>query len=35
MNETDDLSGAPIKRDLKILDVNQKGVLYTTHLAMH
>jgi NAD(P)-dependent dehydrogenase (short-subunit alcohol dehydrogenase family) len=24
-----------MKPDLKVLDVNQKGVLYATHLAMH
>jgi hypothetical protein len=35
MKETDDPSEAPIKPDLKVLDVNQKGVLYTIHLAMH
>jgi len=35
MKETDDPSEAPIKPDLKVLDVNQKEVLYTMHLAIH
>lgn len=32
---TDDPSQAPIKPDLSVLDVNQTGLLYTAHLAMH
>jgi hypothetical protein len=31
----DDPSGAPIKPDLKIFDVNGEGVLYSMHLTMH
>jgi hypothetical protein len=31
----DDPSGSPIKPDLKIFAVNQEGVFYTMHLAMH
>jgi hypothetical protein len=31
----DDPSGAPINPDLKIFDVNGKGVLYSMHLTMH
>jgi len=34
-NGEDDPAQAPIKPDFTVLDVDQTGVLYTAHLAMH